>query len=328
MNDTWLHPYLKLGFDGPDTNGRAHTDLHGAHITATAISDELVEVSASKDGTYDTTVCDAHWNVERVRNTLGQVLERILSPSESTWIHAEFALAVEHSERIASAAMKTGTCRHFTVEQLPLHPTVRYGLDHTLEYRAAMTTARRGTDPVLIGWIATEYPNSAVQDAALGNPHCPEEVLLGVASDERAASVLLSRSTIPDTVFQKLADAESARYMRSAMPRHHFPRLLEIALHPVCPEELALGLVSHVASPGGAARVSLAVKAWDAPPARRDAIHLYLLTGGRNTKNTLALVDAVIGTHDRAARIEWLRKQGKRCEMLAQRWEGAHAHSV
>lgn len=328
MNDTWLHPYWSLGFAGPDTDGRAHTYLHGARLTATALSDDLVELTASIGDTHDTTVCDARWGVDRVRNTLGQTLERVLPATESTWIRAEFALPVEYSERLTSAAMKTGACQHFTVESLPLHPTVEYGLDYTLEHCAAMTTARHGNDPVLIGWIATEYPNNAVQDQALLNTSCPEVVLLGVAADERAASVLLQRNTLPENVFQKLADAESARYMRSAMPRHHFPRLLQIALHPACPEELALGLVTHVASPGGAARVSLAVKAWEAPPARRDAIHLYLLTGGRTTKNTLALVDAIIGTHDRGRRIEWLREQGRRCEMLVRRWEGAHAHSV
>lgn len=325
MNDTWLHPYWSLGFAGPDTFGRAHSDLHGAQLTVTALSDDLVQLTASIGDAHDTTVCDARWGVDRIRNTLGQVLERVLPDGESTWIRAEFALPVEYSESITNAAMKTGSCQHFTVESLPLHPRVEYGLDYTLEHRAAMTTARHGTDQVLIGWIATEYPNNAVQDQALLNTSCPEEVLLQVAPDERAASVLLQRTMLPENVFQKLADAESARYMRSAMPRHHFPRLLKIALHPACPEELAFGLVAHVVSPGGGARVAVANKAWQAAPRRRDAIHLYLLTGGRTTKYTNELVDAVIGTHDRHSRVEWLRAQGRRLGHLVERWEGAHA---
>ncbi|MFD4368351.1 hypothetical protein [Rhodococcus sp. NPDC058521] len=325
MNDAWLHPYWGLGFAGPDAFGRAYTELHGARLTVTALSEELVELTASIGDAHDTTVCDARWGVDRIRNTLGQVLERVLPDGESTWLRAEFALPVENSERITSAAMKTGSCQHFTVESLPLHPSVEYGLDYTLEHRAAMTTARHGTDPVLVGWIATEYPNSAVQDQALLNTSCPEEVLLGVAPDERAASVLLQRTSLPENVFQNLADAESARYMRSAMPRHHFPRLLRIALHPACPEELALGLVAHVVSPGGGARVSVATKAWEAAPGRRDAIHLYLLSGGRATKYTNALVDAVVGTHDRNSRIEWLRTRSRRLETLVDRWQGAHA---
>ncbi|MFZ2172851.1 MAG: hypothetical protein WAW17_02230, partial [Rhodococcus sp. (in: high G+C Gram-positive bacteria)] len=247
----WTAAYLDLGFRGPDVETRMTLNINSIELTSRQGPGELVSViatwSTDHETGYSEMVCSATWDAQRVLNTIGQNLDHVGMPGALEELEVRFGITLRDAEQMTERSMTTGNFCRFTLDALPNMPGVSYGLDETLEYRAAVRCARESRDSLLVGWIATDHPGHSVRNAALQNPACPNAAKLQVASEGDASWLLLQDRELPAHIFRRLMTSEAGRYLESERPELHHDLLLTMALHPTCPDNLVPGLVAHVA---------------------------------------------------------------------------------
>ncbi|WP_186301174.1 RNase H family protein [Rhodococcus sp. WB9] len=312
----WTSTYLDLGFRGPDPSGRMEAEINGLELMASYTPGNLVSVIAtwSTEHTmgYLEMTCSATWDARHVLNTIGQNVDEVGMSHALEELRLRFGITLRDAEQMTERSMTAGNFGRFTVDTLPKVPSATYGLEETLEYRAAVRCARESRDGILVGWIATDHPCHDVRGAALQNAACPDSARLQVAAEGDAAWILLQDRELPAPIFKRMVKSEAVRYLESERPELHHDLLLAMALHPTCPENLVPGLVAHTAQRRGQRRIHVAQQAWSAAPDRRDLIHTLLLQKSRPGRSTNQLLAAVLGpdTTQHSARIIWIQQHG------------------
>ena len=316
MNDNWEQIFHALGYTRRDGRDGLWCSVSGVDVGAVDGPGDLVRLTArhrtARTIAWRESVGDRRWDREHMLNSIDQMVGQVTDRPDTAVLQD-----LDRAEQIAMEGLVSGSHPCYTFEQLPLYPGISYGLEYTLEHRAAMTCARASTDTSLVGWIDAHHPNEQVRTEALRNPACSHDALLASASDERVAAQLLRRNDIPADVMDRLIVAESTRYLRSPHPRAHCPRLLEIAVHPSCPDEAVSGLIAH-GSVTHELRLYAAEVAWRASDERRDRIHMWLLESRRPGKRSAELIGRILGTDDPAGRAAWLRAQSPRLSRLVE----------
>ncbi|QXW00767.1 hypothetical protein [Rhodococcus globerulus] len=247
---SWSEHYLAAGFLVYNST-TLRASIFGSGCTATLLNDCVVELRAMTiDGCIGMNAvirCDVTWSEERLFDALDQILT-YLRPHSSEEIHARFGVPLNRAEAIVAESLHTSNfgCE---IDSQPV-PVGRLPYSHvyvSLERHCALTCAAESGNSSLIGWIALEYPGDDVRSLALQNPACSDDILLAVSTMESSIPDLLERPHLPTEVFTSMIEAETARYIRSTEPSEHHLTFIQFALHPSCPEGLAIGLLSHVA---------------------------------------------------------------------------------
>ena len=310
----WTTAYLDLGFRDPDPSGRMEADINGIELTAIYIPENLVFVVATWSTEHTTgyveMTCSATWDAQHVLNTIGQNLAETGIAGALEELRLRFGITLHDAEQLTERSMTAGNFARFTLDTLPKVPSATYGLEETLEYRAAVRCARESRDSVLVGWIATDHPCHDVRSRALRNAACPDSARMQVAAEGDAPWILLQDRELPEPIFRRMVTTEAARYLESERPELHHDILLAMALHPTCPENLVPGLVAHTAHRRGQQRIHVAQQAWSAAPGRRDLIHTLLLRKSRPGRSTNQLLAAVLGSDksQHPARVTWIQQ--------------------
>lgn len=246
----WSEHYRAAGFS-VENSTTLRASIFGSVCTATILDDGVIELCAMTIngciGKNAAIRCDATWSKERLFDALDQTLT-YLRPNSSEEIHSRFGIPLSRAEEIVAESLHTGNFGR----DLELQPTtpgrLPYSYVHvSLEQHCARKCAAKSGNSSLIGWIALEYPGDEVRALAMQNPACSDDILIAVSGMEFSIPSLLDRPHLSPAVFASMIEAETARYMRSKDPSRHYLTLVQFALHPSCSEELALGLLSHVA---------------------------------------------------------------------------------
>lgn len=269
----WTDNFLAAGFSVEDETTLRASLFHSG-CTAALLEDGIVELRAmTVDGCIGKSALvrgSADWSQERLFDALGQILS-YLRPHSGPEIDARFGIRLQRAEEIVAESLHTLDFGS-PVSDTPSVIDHRYfqRITISMELNCAVKCAAESADSQLIGWMALEHPMPEVKARALQNRACADTILLAVASDESSIPDLLERPDLPPEVFAQMTQAATNRYIRSTTPIEHHLTLIQIALHPSCSDELAIGLLSHVA---GAAQDADDLKAMQ--QSRASFRHLY-----------------------------------------------------
>lgn len=244
---TWTEHYLSAGLQAQsETTMRGI--VFGCAAEATLLDSDVVELRVRAQngctGKSESVRCDVAWPQERLFDVLDQIFARI-RPTAREEARARFGVPLDRAEDIVADSLHTGDFGsdiESTSHAVPTEPNLI-----SLEHHCALTCAAESTNPSLIGWIALEHPYRPARSRAIRHSACPNDILLAVAEDASSTPDLLERTDLAPEVFDRMVEAETARYIRSTHPSEHHRTFIQFALHPACSEDLAIGLLSHAA---------------------------------------------------------------------------------
>ena len=180
---------------------------------------------------------------------------------------------------------------------------------HAAQWAAAEVAATESEDPSVLEQLALKHPDPDVRGLAVGNPHCPDAVIVKSAAEDRAWQ---TRRAVEGMTHAPVGaiDALTLSVLTNGLLDIYLA--LDLYLRSDCPERFESALLDRLVRQAPAFRVSAAWWAHGADPHRRDRLHSALLHRARRIPFTVDLLDAVLGETglSNADRITWLIGHG------------------
>jgi hypothetical protein len=297
--DSW-DSYRRWGFSGPDEDGCLYAVILNLQLSVRPGPIDSVELIAQRTGIRHvyTPGGDTHYGPRNLddldaRSFLLRILRRETHSGRAREaLDRQFAVSAEERDgRAMSALERQGGVRWLRLDQ--------HLICESADYEMAVAAAAHSGSPWVLARLAHSHPDCAIRSAALANPALePGELAAAAARRDAAVSqALLERA---DLSAESTIQVVETLLLAGSLEHHTAYAALK---RPNFPDHLLDTVITRIAATGTSARVALAESIHEAPPHRRDAVHVQLLRGARKIKSTAELIDAAVGNDE--ARAEW-----------------------